>query len=47
MTERGNALLDAILAGEDFDPCFPSTELAVLAHLDEDYKLWLASSSSS
>jgi hypothetical protein len=42
--ERGLALLDAILSGEDagFEQggC-PDEETAVLARLDEDYHLWL------
>ena len=44
MEERGLALLDAILSGEDtgYDPGgYPDEETAVLGRLDEDFQLWL------
>ena len=45
MDERGLALLDAILSGEDsgFDPGgYPDEETAVLGRLDDDFQVWLA-----
>ena len=45
MGERGVALLDAILSGDDplYDPGgYSDEETAVLARLDEDFQLWLA-----